>query len=146
MKPISRDATDDRCHFQIQQLAMFYFYHSSPKLQQKETGSVLQMGIAKKLSMAIKTTRSQYGKHRLIKPINLSWSKLWSPLTCPADRQSPQASSSLPALKRVHTSSRRDSSCFCIRKIKTSLTYYITDKPTRSVYALSLFSVIINNY
>lgn len=57
MKPISKDATDDQYHFQTQQLAKFYFYHSWPELQQKETGSILQMGKEKKLSMAGKITR-----------------------------------------------------------------------------------------
>jgi len=82
MKPISKDATDDQCHFQIQQLAKFYFYHSWPELQQKETGSSLQMGKEKKLSMAAKITKMliSYVKHRLMKSINLSWSKLCSPV------------------------------------------------------------------
>jgi len=51
-KPISKDATDDQCHFQIQQLAKSCFYHSSPELQQKETGSNLQKDTERKLSMA----------------------------------------------------------------------------------------------
>jgi hypothetical protein len=53
-KPISKDATDDQYHFQIQQLAKSYFYHFSSELQQKETGSNLQKDTERKLSMAIR--------------------------------------------------------------------------------------------
>lgn len=53
-KPISKDATDDQCHFQIQLLAKSYFYHSLPELQQKEIGSILQKDTEMKLSMATK--------------------------------------------------------------------------------------------
>ena len=51
-KPISKDAIGDLGHFPVQQLAKFYSFHSSPRLQQKEIGPTLQMGIMLQLSMA----------------------------------------------------------------------------------------------
>lgn len=103
-KPISRDAIDDQFHFPAQWPVTFCSCHFSLGLPWKETDQTLRMEIVLQLSMTVKLMILS-DKYSVILA-----QKDWH--TCPADRQRLHASSNLPALNRVQTSSRRDSSCF----------------------------------
>ena len=143
-KPISKDAIDDQCHFPVQWLAGFCSCHFLPAPEWTEIDLALQMGSELQLSMAVqpevtirifrpfsRTSISHKGGWGLPSPspskkteqiTNLTTTHFSEKMhTCPAERQRLHASSILPALNNIQTSSRRDSSCFYECKKVTEL-------------------------